>query len=73
MAEAINESGLSFVEWMEEEYPYWEDPTEEESATVAVDATEEDEETTEAEETEAQTTEDVVAEEEPDEVIDLDA
>lgn len=39
IAEAINESGLTFEEWMDSEYPYWESPEEEsEEATVEEDA-----------------------------------
>lgn len=79
MAEAINDSGLSFEEWMEDEYPYWEEPeATEESTSLADDetVTDEDEENIESDD-ETTSAEDATEELETEEeiegvIIDLD-
>ncbi len=77
MAEAINESGMSFEEWMYYEYPDWEDPeATEEETSLAEDATEadEDKENVDEEETTVSEDEEATTEEEATTVvIDLDA
>ncbi len=78
MAEAINDSDMSFEEWMYYEYPYWEDPeaTEEDATEETTEAaTESDEEDTSDADAEEDTTsvEGVPEEEATTVVIDLDA
>ena len=56
MAEAINESDLSFEEWMYYEYPYWEDPEATEESTTLADDDSESADETDKDETEEDTT-----------------